>query len=851
MMSGKAGVLHLHLGDGPRGLELVRRALDADRAAGARVPPDARQPQAAPVRRGGRARAGRGVTVDVTAFPVDDDDDACACARRDRGVPRAPGSRSSASRAARTAPAACPRSTPTAGSSRWTSAARRRSPTTLRDAACDRGCRSSDGPADLHQQRRRPAPAREEGTDRGRARTPISWSLDERRTHTRRDGPRTTGSSAMERSCRAGTFERTQEHDDEPGKIEGDRQQRGWIVPIGGAEDKEGDVEHPPPVRRRLAAARARASSIIPTASKLEDTGRALREALPQARRRRGEVAAATSSATTPASAEWLELHSRRATGIFLTGGNQLRLVDDPRRHRRSRRRSAARNARGVTVGGTCAGAAILCEHMIAFGEEGATPRAGRRTLAPGFGLTNRVIIDQHFRQRDRLGRLLAALAYNPFAVGLGLDEDTAAFIDPDDMIDGRRRRRASRSSTPRRSRTRRSAQASEGEPVCMTGRAAARPHRRRARSTCETRTARHRHRAARTPMKILERRVYRGPNLYAHFPVMRLTVDLGALEAVAEREDPRLRRPPARGAADASSSTPARTASAGGFVRRLTEDEGTWLGHVLEHVAIELQQLTGAKVTFGKTRGDGDRRASTTSSTSTRRSASARPPATSRIELLALACCPPELRADAPSRRAVRLRDRARRARSTSRSAGSSARRPASLVRAAEARDIPWMRLNDYIARPVRPRQVPEAHPGDGHERDPPHRGRDRLRQGRDQPHPRRPRPAGAAPAPRALAPRTRCARPSGSAIPVVVKPLDANHGRGVSLDLKTDDEVRVAFDKAREHARSVVVETFLAGFDHRMLVVGGELDRGRQARARPRRRRRRAHDRRSSSTS
>src|SRR4030095_7611467 len=67
---------------------------------------------------------------------------------------------------------------------------------------------------------------------------------------------------------------------------------------------------------------------------------------------------------------------------------------------------------------------------------EAATPRAGWATLAPGFGLTNRVIIDQHFRQRDRLGRLLSALAYNPFAVGIGLDEDTAAFIDPNDTIE-------------------------------------------------------------------------------------------------------------------------------------------------------------------------------------------------------------------------------------------------------------------------------------------------------------------------------------------------------------------------------------------------------------------------------
>jgi cyanophycinase len=56
--------------------------------------------------------------------------------------------------------------------------------------------------------------------------------------------------------------------------------------------------------------------------------------------------------------------------------------------------------------------------------------------LAPGLGLTNRFIIDQHFRQRDRLGRLVAALAYNPFAIGIGLDEDTAAFIGPDNTLE-------------------------------------------------------------------------------------------------------------------------------------------------------------------------------------------------------------------------------------------------------------------------------------------------------------------------------------------------------------------------------------------------------------------------------
>lgn len=93
-------------------------------------------------------------------------------------------------------------------------------------------------------------------------------------------------------------------------------------------------------------------------------------------------------------------------------------------------------NAEGVHVAGTSAGASVISEHMIAFGEEGSSPIAGSVRLAPGFGLTNRFIIDQHFRQHDRLGRLVTALAYNPFAIGLGLDEDTAAFISPDNTVE-------------------------------------------------------------------------------------------------------------------------------------------------------------------------------------------------------------------------------------------------------------------------------------------------------------------------------------------------------------------------------------------------------------------------------
>jgi cyanophycinase len=94
------------------------------------------------------------------------------------------------------------------------------------------------------------------------------------------------------------------------------------------------------------------------------------------------------------------------------------------------------RNADGMAVAGCGAGAALLCEHMLTHGAEGATPRSGGANLAPGLGLTNRVVIDQGGHASDRLGRLLAALALNPFALGLGLDAATAAVIGPDNVLE-------------------------------------------------------------------------------------------------------------------------------------------------------------------------------------------------------------------------------------------------------------------------------------------------------------------------------------------------------------------------------------------------------------------------------
>ena len=207
---------------------------------------------------------------------------------------------------------------------------------------------------------------------------------------------------------------------------------RGWIVPIGGAENKEND-RHILERFVRVSGGENADIVVIPTASRMHETG-------PRYEKLFNELGAAQVTVMDFGARRDCQEAGRlrrieEATGIFFTGGNQLRLTTllggTP-----VAKLIRSRNAHGVTVGGTSGGASILSEHMIAFGDEGSSVISGSVRLAPGLGLTNRFIIDQHFRQRDRLGRLITALAYNPFAVGIGLDEDTAAFIGPDETIE-------------------------------------------------------------------------------------------------------------------------------------------------------------------------------------------------------------------------------------------------------------------------------------------------------------------------------------------------------------------------------------------------------------------------------
>lgn len=130
----------------------------------------------------------------------------------------------------------------------------------------------------------------------------------------------------------------------------------------------------------------------------------------------------------------------RESTGVFLTGGNQLRLSSTiggtPLAQAISKR-----HREGAVVAGTSAGASAMSTHMVAFGASGATPKQRMVQMAAGLGILPGVIVDQHFEQRNRLGRLLAIIAQNPSLLGIGVDEDTAGVVGPDRVLEviGRR----------------------------------------------------------------------------------------------------------------------------------------------------------------------------------------------------------------------------------------------------------------------------------------------------------------------------------------------------------------------------------------------------------------------------
>lgn len=204
----------------------------------------------------------------------------------------------------------------------------------------------------------------------------------------------------------------------------------GPLMAIGGAEDKLGRRTVLSQFVRMAGGERARIA-VVPTASSLGPEIVDVYEAL---FRRLGAEAVV---ATRPESREEAEDPALAArlddvSGIFMTGGNQLKLsgIVNGTAFGEAIRQA---HRRGVVVAGTSAGASIQSSHMVAFGPGGATPKQRMTQLAAGLGLIHDVVIDQHFGQRNRYGRLLMLVAQSPSLLGIGVDEDTAAVVTQED----------------------------------------------------------------------------------------------------------------------------------------------------------------------------------------------------------------------------------------------------------------------------------------------------------------------------------------------------------------------------------------------------------------------------------
>ena len=325
--------------------------------------------------------------------------------------------------------------------------------------------------------------------------------------------------------------------------------------------------------------------------------------------------------------------------------------------------------------------------------------------------------------------------------------------------------------------------------------------------------------------MKILSTNVFVGPNVWASFPVIRHVIDLGVLEDWPSAKigapfiDALIEALPGLAEHGCSYREP------GGFIRRLREDEGTWLGHVLEHCAIEVQNVAGTDVTFGRTRGTGELRQYNMVYAYRQRDVGL---SAGKLALrLLMHLLPQHIKdqTDFDFDPEFDWEDELRSfvLRAQRKEFGPST---GSLVKAAEERDIPWIRLNEgslvQFGHGKYQRRIQATITSETKhiaveiscDKEDTHNLLNDL--GLPVPQQRIVYSAREA---------VRTAQHIGH--PVVIKPLDANHGRGVSINLTTDDEVEAGFAEAKEHSKSraILVESFITGFDHRMLVVDNKL--------------------------
>lgn len=206
----------------------------------------------------------------------------------------------------------------------------------------------------------------------------------------------------------------------------------GPLLAIGGAEDKVRDRL----ILRRfveLAGGDKARIAVLPTASGFHEAGQRYVRIFNEL----GVAGASSLEIREREDAQSAEYAAqvRESTGVFLTGGNQVRIASVLGGTPVSDALSDV-HATGVVVAGTSAGASVMTAVMVAGGEFRRTPAANMARMAPGLGLIDSLVIDQHFRERDRVARLVTMVSYNPGLLGVGIDEDTAALILPDRQME-------------------------------------------------------------------------------------------------------------------------------------------------------------------------------------------------------------------------------------------------------------------------------------------------------------------------------------------------------------------------------------------------------------------------------
>jgi len=205
------------------------------------------------------------------------------------------------------------------------------------------------------------------------------------------------------------------------------RDHRGTLIIIGGGEDREGRKKILREVARRVGKGRLVVTTVAShkPAGYFEQYERAfgdlgVTDLCPMDIRTRKET-------HDEATLRLLD----GATGVFFSGGDQLRITsqigDTPIMHRIQEIFES-----GGVIAGTSAGASAMCETMLVKGTSRESHRIGDLHMAPGLGLIQDVIIDQHFAERGRMGRLLGAIAQNPRMLGIGIDEDTSIIVEND-----------------------------------------------------------------------------------------------------------------------------------------------------------------------------------------------------------------------------------------------------------------------------------------------------------------------------------------------------------------------------------------------------------------------------------